>query len=74
MRVIGTSVIGAYHVRRVMLLMARALLLYRMTLGAQLDGTMLARGPLHNSEIVQRIKEAMEESDATFPILGHPAM
>jgi hypothetical protein len=30
----GTSVIGAYHARRVALLMARALPLYKMTSGA----------------------------------------
>jgi hypothetical protein len=34
----------------------------------------LARGLLCDSEIVQRIKEVMEESDATFLILGHPVM
>ena len=31
---------------------------------------MLAQGLLHNSEVLQRIKEAMEESDAMFSILG----
>lgn len=54
--------------------MAHTLPLYRMTLGAQLDGTVLAREALHDSEIAQHIKEAMEESDATFLISGHPAM
>ena len=35
---------------------------------------MLAQGLLRDSEVAQRIKETMEESDAVFPILGHPAM
>ena len=38
----GAGVIGAYHTRRVAPLMARALPLYGMTPGAQLDGTVLA--------------------------------
>ena len=38
----GAGVIGAYHERRVAPLMARALPLYGMTPGAQLDGTVLA--------------------------------
>ena len=45
-----TSVIGAYHAMRVALLMARALSLYGMTPGAQLDGTVLTHesGKLHH--------------------------
>jgi hypothetical protein len=35
---------------------------------------MLARGALHDSEIVQRIEEATKEFDAMFLILGHPTM
>jgi hypothetical protein len=69
-----TGVIGAYHARRVTPLMARALSLYKMTTGAQLDGTVLAQGVLRYSEIVQRIKEVTKESDATFLILGHTVM
>jgi hypothetical protein len=45
------SIIGAYHVRRVAPLMARALLLYKMTPDAQLDGIVLAEGPLHDTKI-----------------------
>ena len=45
-----------------------------MTLGAQLIRTMLAQGLLHDSEVAQRIKEAMGEGDAVFPISGHPMM
>ena len=48
----GASVVGAYHARRVASLMARALPLYRMTPGAQLDGTVLTQGPLHDSEVM----------------------
>jgi hypothetical protein len=69
----GVGVIGAYRVRRVALLMACALSLYEMVPSAQLDGTVLALGELHD-EVTQRIKEAMEESDVGFPILGHPSM
>ena len=29
---------------------------------------------LHDREVVQRIKEAMNEFDTVFPISGHPAM
>ena len=70
----GASVIGAYHMRRVAPLMARTLSLYRMTPGAQLDGMVLAQGLLNDNNVTQHIKEATEESDAKFPILGHPAM
>lgn len=56
----GSSIIGAYHVRRVVLLMACALLLYEMTPDTQLDGTMLVHEVLHNIEIAQRIKLATE--------------
>jgi len=35
---------------------------------------MLAQGLLHNSEVAQRIKDAMREVDVVFPILGHPVM
>ena len=38
----GASVIGAYHARRVAPLMARTLLLYRITPRMQPDGTTLA--------------------------------
>ncbi|XP_066356955.1 uncharacterized protein [Miscanthus floridulus] len=72
LRVVG--VIGAYHTRRVALLMARVLPLYGMTPDAQLDRTALAQGPLHDNEVTQRIKETMDESDAVFSIQGHPAI
>ena len=54
--------------------MARVLPLYRMMPGAQLVETMLAQGLLHDSEVAQRIKEAIGEGDAMFLILGHPMM
>ena len=34
----------------------------------------MLRGPLHNSEIAQHVKETTDESDAMFPIPGHPMM
>ena len=33
---------------------------------------MLAQGLLHDSEVMQCIKEAMREANVMFPILGHP--
>ena len=70
----GTGVIGAYHMRRVSPLMACALPLYGMTPGAELGGTVLAQGLLCDNEVVQCIKEVMEEFDTMFLILGHPTM
>ena len=42
--------------------MTRALPLYAMAPKASFDGTTLAEGALSNSEVAQRIKEAMEPS------------
>jgi hypothetical protein len=56
----GSGVIGEYHARRVAPLMAHALLMHRMVPIAQLEGTVLAEGPLVDSEIAQRLKEAMD--------------
>jgi hypothetical protein len=78
----GSSVIGAYHVRRVAPLMAHALPLYRMTPDAPLEGTVLAEGPLTNSKIMQRIKEAIEPTrdssgailDFVYLVPRHPLM
>ena len=52
--------------------MTRALPLYAMAPEASLDGTMLAKGALPNSEIVQCIKEAMELlwDDAGAPLIS----
>ena len=49
--------------------MMRALPLYAMAPEASFDGTVLAKGALPNSEITQRIKEAMEplRDDAGAP-------
>ena len=58
----GSDVIGTYHARRVAPLMTRALPLYAMAPEASFDGTVLVEGALPNSEIAQRIKEAMEPS------------
>ena len=62
--------------------MMRALPLYAMAPEASFDGTTLAKGTLPNSEITQRIKEAMEPSwdntgaplDFIYPVSGHPTM
>ena len=62
--------------------MARALSLYAMAPKASFGGTTLAKGTLPNSEIMQRIKEAMEplwDSVGTtlnfiYLMLGHPPM
>ena len=78
----GSGIIGAYHTRRVAPLMWRALPLHMMAPGASLDGTTLAEGALSPSEVVQRIKEAMEPLkdnvgvvlDFVYPVPGHPAM
>ena len=70
----GAGVIGAYHARMVAPLMACALPMYGMMPDAKLDGMVLAQGPLCDSEVARRIKEATKEFDAVFLILGHPAM
>ena len=62
--------------------MTRALPLYAMALEASFDGTALAEVMLPNSEIAQRIKEAMELSwddmgapiNFVYPVPGHPLM
>ena len=63
-------------------LMTHTLPLYAMAPEASFDGTTLAEGALPNSEIMQRIKEAMEplRDDAGAPldfiylVPGHPPM
>ena len=78
----GSGIIGAYHARRVAPLMARALPLHQMVLGASLEGTVLVDEALPPSEVVQHIKEAMEPSkdtadvalDFVYPVPGHPPM
>ena len=58
----GSGIIRAYHTRRVAPLMRHALPLYGMAPEASFIGMALAEGALPNSEIAQRIKEAMEPS------------
>lgn len=72
----GANIIGVYHARGVAALMAHTLMLYEMPLNAPREGTVLSRGPHCNSEIEQRIREAMDVLDDTFEflILGHPGM
>ena len=76
----GSGIIGAYHARRVVPLMARALPLYRMVPGESFEGTVLADEAFAPSEVAQRIREAMEPMKDTFgsalepvyPVPGHP--
>jgi hypothetical protein len=70
----GTNIIGAYHLRRVAPLMACALPLYRMALSMWLEGIALAQGLLHDSEIKQHIREALDELNAVFLVEGHLTM
>jgi hypothetical protein len=46
--------------------MARTLSLYEMMPNTPREGTVLARGPYHNSNIEQRIREAMDVLDDMF--------
>jgi hypothetical protein len=76
----GSGVIGVYHARRVAPLMAHALLMHRMVPVAQLEGTVLAEGPLADLEIAQRLKEVMDALkdssgaiiDFVYPVPRHP--
>jgi hypothetical protein len=72
----GASTVGLYHMRGVAPLMACTLSLYEMMPDALLEGTVFARGPYHNNDIEQRIREVMDVLDDTFKFLisGHPAM
>ena len=78
----GSGIIGAYHARRVASLMAHALPLYQMVPEASFEGTTLIDKALPPSEVVQRIKEAMEPTkdsvgvvlDFVYPVPGHPPM
>ena len=78
----GSRIIGAYHARRVVPLMARALPLYQMVPEASFEGTVLVDEALPYSEVAQCIKEVMEPSkdnagvvlDFVYPVPGHPPM
>ena len=78
----GSGIIGAYHTRRVVLLMARALPLHQMVPRASFEGTVLVDEALPPSEVAQRIKEVMEPSkdtagaalDHVYLVPGHPPM
>jgi hypothetical protein len=62
--------------------MAHALPMHRMVPVAQLEGTVLAEGPLADLEIAQRLKEAMDAPkdssgaiiDFVYPVPRHPPM
>jgi len=78
----GTSIIGAYHVRRLAPLMACALLMYRMTSNSTPEGTVMVAGEaLSVGEMAQCIKEVMEcptdpsvDLAPVYPVPGHPTM
>ena len=58
---LGTSIVRAYHVRRLAPLMVRTLSMYKMTLDSVPNGTMMVAGEaLSVNEMAQCIKEAME--------------
>ena len=77
-----TGVVGAYHVRRLAPLMARALSMYKMMLDSAPEGMVMVTGKaLSVGEMAQRLKEAMEfpmdplvDLALVYPVLGHPAM
>ena len=78
----GSGIIEAYHARRVAPLMTRALPLYVMAPKSSFDRMTLVEGTFPDSEIAQRIKEAMELSqddmgaplDFVYQVSGHPPM
>ena len=76
----GVGIIGDYHARRVVPLMAHALPLYRMMPGMSFEGTVLVDEALPYSEVAQHVKEATEPTkdsaggvlDIVYPVPGHP--
>ena len=57
----GTSIIGAYHVRRLAPLMVCALPMYKITPDSTPEGTVMVTGEaLSIGEMAQRLKEVME--------------
>ena len=57
----GTSIIGAYHVRRLAPLMVCALLMYKMMPDSMPEGTVMVTGEaLSIGKMAQCLKEAME--------------
>ena len=77
-----TGVVGAYHVRRLAPLMARALPMYKMTPDSASKGTVMIAGEVPNvGEMAQCIKEAMEcpvdplvDLAPVYPVLRHLTM
>ena len=64
----GTDVIGAYHVRKLVPLMARTLPMWKMTPYSTPEATvMVADEALNVGEMTQYIKESME-----YLVSGHP--
>ena len=78
----GTSVVGAYHVRRLAPLMARALPMYKMMPDSMPEGMVMVAGEaLSVGEMTQHMKEVMEcpvdpsvDLAPVYPVPGHPAM
>ena len=76
----GSGIIGAYHARRVVPLMARVLPLHQMAPGASFEGTVLVNEVLPPSKVAHRIKEVREPLkdtagvilDFVFLVPGHP--
>jgi hypothetical protein len=63
----GSGIVGAYHARGIAPIMARTLPLYRMALGIDLSGTVLAREAARPSEVQQQLRDAFEGPPALFP-------
>ena len=74
----GTGIVGAYHVRRLAPLMARTLLMWKMTSDSAPEGTVMVTGEaLSISEMAQCTKEVMEcpvDLAPLYLVLGHPVM
>jgi hypothetical protein len=78
----GSGIVGVYHARRVVPLMAHALLMPQMVPFAPLEGTVLTEKPLANSEIMQCLMEAIDSpKDSTratiefvYLVPRHPPM
>nr|TKW27773.1 hypothetical protein SEVIR_3G279100v2 [Setaria viridis] len=70
----GAGVIGAYHARRVASLMLRVRSLADMVPGVPTEGTVLAMGALADTEIRQRVEEALDDKDVDCSVPGHPPM
>ncbi|KAG2612080.1 hypothetical protein PVAP13_4KG244210 [Panicum virgatum] len=68
----GSGVVGAYHTRRVVPVMARPFALFEMVPCIELVGCVVLREPIRNSEVCQRLREALE-APLPYPDPRQPA-